>query len=86
MLTDQEKSRYSNALLGLKAQSVAATLSLSNKSKSKEVLANAHTLMTEHDAEVRIIYKLVMLNNVSVPNLDENLLFEWLETPSHYII
>lgn len=86
MLTEQEKNRYSNALRGLKGQSVAATLSLSNKSKSNEVLANAQALITKYDAEVRLIYKLVMLNNVSVPNLDENLLFEWLETPLHYII
>lgn len=81
MLTDQEKKRYSNALRGLKDQSVAATLSFSNKSKSNEVLTNAQALMTEHDAEVRAIYKLVMKNGISIPELDDNLLFKWLETP-----
>ncbi len=80
MLTEKEKTRYSNALKGLKAQANAVTNALPNNPDKNE-LGNAHELMSQHDFECKVIYKLVMMKGVPVPELSEEVLFEWLCEP-----
>ncbi|EKO3607017.1 hypothetical protein M6C35_001925 [Vibrio metschnikovii] len=77
MLNEVHKNRYRNALKGLKAQASAVTKAIPGNPDKNE-LASAHTLMSEHDTECKVIYKMVMKHSVPVPELDENLLFEWL--------
>ncbi len=81
MLSQSEKERYSNALKGLKAQAAAVTSRLPNTPVKAELSA-AQSLMAEHELECRVIYRLVMKNGVPVPELEESLLFEWLELPA----
>ncbi|ENM5835089.1 hypothetical protein NTH44_003181 [Vibrio metoecus] len=78
MLNNEEKIRYSNALKGLKAQANAVVNALPNN-PNKVDLANAQSLMSDHDFECRVIYRLVMRKGVPVPELDEAVLFSWLE-------
>ncbi|EIE1260403.1 TPA: hypothetical protein ACF5BV_003913 [Vibrio parahaemolyticus] len=81
MLSQSEKERYSNALKGLKAQATAVTSRLPNTPVKAELSA-AQSLMAENELECRVIYRLVMKYGVPVPELEESLLFEWLELPA----
>ena len=80
MLNKSERQRYSNALKGLKAQASAVSETLPSK-PDKDALGKAQSLMSEHDSECKAIYRLVMKRGVPIPELDEALLFEWLEEP-----
>lgn len=80
MLTEIEKQRYSNALKGFKGQASAVSKALPNN-PDKGALNEAQSLMSEHDHECTVIYRLVMKHGVPVPDLDEAQLFEWLEEP-----
>ncbi len=78
MLDETLKLRFSNALRGLKAQANAVTNALPNNANQSD-LANAQSLIAQHQKECQIIYKLVMQRGVPVPVLEESVLFEWLE-------
>ena len=77
LLLDVEKKRFANALKGLKAQAAAVSMYPPNKDNLK----SAQGLMSAHDFECKLIYKLIKKNGVSITHLDETLLFEWLEKP-----
>lgn len=80
MITEQEKIRYSKALKGLKAQAKVVSEALPN-SPDKNELVKAQGLMSEHDFECKIIYKLVMMKGVPIPDLSEEVLLAWLDEP-----
>lgn len=69
--------KYKNALKGLKAQAAVVTDALPGK-PNREQLVAAQRLMAENDAECKHIYRLVMKNKVSVVDLTESELANWL--------
>lgn len=70
--------RYKNALKGLKAQAEAVTSSFPNN-PDRAALTQAQRLMSDNDLETKKIYQLIMKNGVSVVDLTEKQLEQWLD-------
>ena len=69
--------RYKNALKGLKAQAEVVTGSIPNN-PDRAALAQAQRLMSDNDLETKKIYRLLMKHGVSVVDLTEKQLEQWL--------